>query len=210
MCAAASTLAPGFVGLLPIHEHLSGEDQRPRFLARLGQAALDDQQIQARPASCPALGTPVHDEVGQLAQAFRAFVERPQRQVRGQPFFFGHLARPLQTIDRRKRDLVLLRVFAGGFAQRFGRLLHVQHVVDNLKRQSHVFAEAGQRVQLIVVGARVDRRPSAGWPAAARRFWRDEWFPAAPRRDVCPRLPDRTPGRRSCRPRCPLRWRVPR
>ena len=33
----------GLVGLLPVDEHLAGQNQRPGFFARFGQAALDHQ-----------------------------------------------------------------------------------------------------------------------------------------------------------------------
>ena len=36
----------GLVGLLPVDQHLAGQDQRLRFLARFGEAALDHEQIQ--------------------------------------------------------------------------------------------------------------------------------------------------------------------
>ena len=87
----------------------------------------------------------------------------------GQALALGHLARPLQTIDRRERDLLLLGVLARGFPERFGRLLDVQHVVDDLKRQADMLAIAGQRAQLFIALRPRRCRPCAGWPAAARR-----------------------------------------
>ena len=57
-------------------------------------------------------------------------------------------ARLFQAVHRGKRDLLLLRVLAGRFAERFGGLLHVEHVVDDLERQADVLAEAGQRGEL--------------------------------------------------------------
>src|SRR5579863_5434210 len=101
-------------------------------------------------------GTPMHDEIRDLAQALSAFVERPQSQVRGQALFFGHLAGPLQAVDRGKRDFVLFGVLSRSFSEGFGRLLHIQNVVDNLKRQADVFPVTGQCAELVVIGARIN------------------------------------------------------
>ena len=68
------------------------------------------------------------DEIGYFAQAFCTFgpfgtrFKGPQSLVCGEPFFFGHLSRSLQAIYGRKGDLVLLRVLAGGFAERLREL----------------------------------------------------------------------------------------
>src|SRR5690348_14981711 len=69
----------------------------------------------------------------------------------------GHAPRFVESVDRGKRDLVLLRVFTRGLAERFARLLDVQNVVHDLKRQAHVLAVAGQGIELSLVRARVDR-----------------------------------------------------
>jgi len=53
-------------------------------------------------------------------------VKRTQSQVRGQPFFLGHVARPLQSVHGGEGDLVLLCVLAGRLPKRSRRLLDVQ------------------------------------------------------------------------------------
>ena len=77
--------------------------------------------------------------------------------MRGQTFLFGHGARTLQAVNRGKRDFLLLGVLAGGFPESFGRLLDVEHVIHNLERQADMLAEAGERGELGIVGARVNR-----------------------------------------------------
>src|SRR5215472_542950 len=58
--------------------------------------------------------------IRQLAQAFGAVVEGPQRQVSRDPLFLGHLVRALQPIHGRKGDLLLLRVLASRLSERLG------------------------------------------------------------------------------------------
>jgi hypothetical protein len=78
-------------------------------------------------------------------------------------FFFGHLTRSLHAIHGRESNLLLLSIFARGLAKSLRRLLHVQHVVDNLKRQAGMFAEVRKRTQLLVVAAGIDAaHPQAG------------------------------------------------
>ena len=38
-----------FVSLLPVHKDMAGEDQGTGLFARLGEAALDDQEIEPMP-----------------------------------------------------------------------------------------------------------------------------------------------------------------
>ena len=63
-----------------------------------------------------------------------------QRIVGFQAFGSRHLPRSIHAIDGRERDLLLLRILARGLAQRLGRLLYIQNVIDNLKRQPDMFA----------------------------------------------------------------------
>ena len=52
---------------------------------------------------------------------------------------------------------MLLGIFARGLAERFARFLDVQNVVHDLKRQADVLAVARNGIELLFVGARVDR-----------------------------------------------------
>src|SRR5581483_2132454 len=96
------------------------------------------------------------DEIGELAQAIGAIVERLQRGVGADALLLRHFMRAREAIDSRKGDLVLLRVFAGGFAEMLGGLLDVEDVVDDLKREADGLAVFRQRAQLRVVGTGVD------------------------------------------------------
>ena len=195
----------GLGGFLAVDQHLAGHDERLRFLARFGQAALHQQPVE--PASFMICG----GRSGRPARAGAgAFAERRQHLVGARAFLLRPCGAILQAVDRREGDLVLRRVFAGGLAQRLGGFFHVQNVVDNLKRQADVLAVAGERGDIARRRRRRRWRPCAGWLAAGRRSWRGGWFRATARRAVCLRLRDRPPGRRSCRPRCRRRWRVRR
>ena len=85
-----------------------------------------------------------------------AVPEKTERLVRQFAFLLGHGARRGESVDRGESDLLLLRVFARCFAERFGRFLHVQDVVHNLKSQADVLPVAGERGVLALVGAGIE------------------------------------------------------
>ena len=114
---------------------------------------------------------PCDSQVGQFAQAVcRATGAR-------EALLLGHFARTVDSVDGGKRDFVLRGVFAGGLAERFGGLLHVQHIVDNLEGEAYMFTEL---VKAARCRARRPRRsrPCGRWRAAELRFWRDGWIRA--------------------------------
>ena len=179
--ASASTGWPGFRGFAAIHQHLARHDQRLRFFARGGQTALHQQTVQAR----------LHDLRWTIRSA--SSCRRPARAPKAASVscarrhsIAGHAPRFLDAVDRRERDLVLLRVFARRLAQRFGGFLHVQDVVHDLKCQADVLAVAGERLVLRVARRPRRWRPGAGWRAAGRRSWRGGWIRAAARWAACP------------------------
>ena len=148
------------VALLPVHQDLAGQDQRLRLFARFGQTAVDQQLIEpdfrvtapvstarvlaaARQCVAPTRSESASSR-SRSARGRRTTVCSAQVRAGHQALLLRHFARPLDSIDGGKRDFLLLRVLARGLAQRFGRLLHVEHVVDDLKRQADMFAEARQ------------------------------------------------------------------
>src|SRR5438445_468506 len=74
---------------------------------------------------------PADDEIGQFAQARTALAKRLQGAMRGEPLMFGHLARALESVNCWESNFFLLRVLARSLAERLGRLLDVEHVVDD-------------------------------------------------------------------------------
>ena len=58
----------GLVDLLPIHAHLSGQNQRAGFFTRGDEPALDEQLVESQRRS---LGLAVHDPVGESRAAVR-------------------------------------------------------------------------------------------------------------------------------------------
>src|SRR4051812_28054363 len=99
----------------------------------------------------------MHDEVGELVKANRAISKWLQNGVRACAFLFRHAARFGETVDRRKRNLVLLCVLARRLAERLGRFFDIENVVDNLEREADVLSKAGERGISGAVRARVDR-----------------------------------------------------
>ena len=77
--------------------------------------------------------------------------------MRFEPLLLGHLARALDAVDRRKRDLLLPGILAGRLTQGFRGLLDVEHVVDNLEGQSDVLAKACEGGELLGLGGGIDR-----------------------------------------------------
>lgn len=72
--AIGCDIAACLVHPLAIDEHFTGQDQGAGFFARGHEPAFDEKLIESHGS---ALGLPVDDEIGQLAQALGAFVERP-------------------------------------------------------------------------------------------------------------------------------------
>ena len=72
----------------------------------------------------------MNDAVGQLTQAFRALAEWFEDVSRTRQLALRHGAGSFQTINGRKRDLLLLRVFARCFSERLRRLFDIQDIVD--------------------------------------------------------------------------------
>src|ERR1700722_17392726 len=106
---------------------------------------------------------PAHDQICEFAKAFGAFVKDLKSEVRFEALLFRHLSGPFDSVNGRKCDFLLLRVLAGGFAQRLRRLLDVQHVIDNLERETDVFAEPRKRAKLLLCRTRIDgAHPDAG------------------------------------------------
>ena len=101
-----------------------------------------------------------------------------------------------------KRDFLLLRILARRLAERFRRLLHVENIVDNLKREADMLAEARQRVELLRIRARINRAHADAGAQQRSGLWRDEWIRADAPSETCLRLQDRSPARRSFRPPC--------
>ena len=77
--------------------------------------------------------------------------------MRPRAFLFGHPPRFRQAVHRGKRDLLLLRVFSRGLAERFGRFLYVQNVIGNLKCPANVFTEAAKAPDVFDICARTER-----------------------------------------------------
>src|SRR5579885_1883616 len=98
----------------------------------------------------------MHHQIRQLAQPVGAVVEVAERCVRPKTLFFGHSLRPLDAVDGRECDFMLLRIFSGGLAQLLRRALHVENVVDNLEGETHMFAVASDGSQLLVVSAGIN------------------------------------------------------
>src|SRR4051794_30346030 len=87
----------------------------------------------------------------------RSLSEPRERFVSFAALFLRHAARLIQTIDRRKRDFPLGLVLTRRLAQSLGRLLNIENVVDNLKRQPGVLPVARNGGNLSFGAARTDR-----------------------------------------------------
>src|ERR1017187_5713461 len=104
-----------------------------------------------------------YNQIGQFVKPLSALAERLQHLVGALALRFRHAAGGLQAVDRRKSNLVLLRVLAGGLAERLGRLFDVQDIVHNLEGQADVLAITGKRGILRFRRARIDgAEPQAG------------------------------------------------
>jgi hypothetical protein len=66
-------------------------------------------------------------------EASRALAERSESFMGTPQFVFRHGVRSLEAIHRGERDLSLLGVLTGGFSERFGGLLDVEQIIDDLK-----------------------------------------------------------------------------
>ena len=135
----------GLLRFLAVDQHAARRESAPAPSAAIRRG-------RARPAAdrCAAwrrffMRAPLDDQIGDLAQPVARGRQRCRRRDAPHSLLLGHLARPLESVNRRERDLALLGVLAGGLAESFGRLLHVENVVDDLKRQPDMFAIAGQR-----------------------------------------------------------------
>ena len=92
--------------------------------------------------SCRSLaGLAVAGTYNRTASKGQAFAERFEDSVSALAFRFRHGAGSLKTVDCGEGDLLLLRVFARRLAERCGRLLHIENVVDNLEREAYGTAE---------------------------------------------------------------------
>ena len=121
---------------LAVDADLAGEDQRPRPLARRGEAALDEQHVEPEPVlQCVRATT-------QRAMAASwpprpARVERVERALdarsREPPRFF-------EAVDRRIGGLAGRGILAGGLAEIRRRAFDVEDVVDDLKREADALA----------------------------------------------------------------------
>ena len=111
----------------------------------------------------------------------------------------GLAARRLQAEHRHIGGLVGVQVLAGRLAQRVRFLRHVEDVVDHLEGQAERRAIVGQCLPgaWLAVGRRP--RPSARWPAAARRSCAGACRAAHVRPAACRCWPGRWPGHRPCR-----------
>src|SRR5579871_1244422 len=96
------------------------------------------------------LGLPPHNQIGELMQPHRTRPKGLEHLVSTLTFLLRHPPGSVQTIHRRKRDLMLLCVFTRSLSEHFRRLLHVQNVVDNLERQPDVLAVARNGGVLLV------------------------------------------------------------
>jgi len=149
---------PSFFGALGVDGDLARQDHRLRFLARFGEATLDEEQVEAlawgfgrHSVSCGArarrrklkiLGAAKDQEFGDGAEAVGAVTEGLQfgDGLVGQ--FAGDFVRAGQAKHCGIGGLLLGDVLACGFAQRGRRFLDVEDVVCDLERPADGFAEA--------------------------------------------------------------------
>ena len=129
---------PGLSIFWPFTRHTAGQDERLRLLARVHQPAVDQQLIEplfARRLHALRSTTRSASSCSHCPRSPNGREIRARAQAR-----LRHLLRTFESINRRERDLPLLRVLACRLAERFRGLLDVEDVVDDLKGEADMLA----------------------------------------------------------------------
>ena len=151
--ADGSICVPGLRVRLPVDADLAGEDQRARPLARRREAPFDDELIEAN-AKKPEL-------VRGMSQFDLSTIQRPicrSRESARSTRCSAAAARSRQSARHRPRRLEAVErgigrlagrgILAGGLPQVRRRAFDIQHVVDDLKRETELRGRAIDRVDL--------------------------------------------------------------
>src|SRR5216117_1579431 len=156
----SSSYAAGSYSLDPVSGLLPGRSAFPIALIRANYPANWKSLSEANWVS-PQLEFAQHDEIGKLGEPSGAALQVRQRGLR---LFAQFLGEPSRACEPERRDvgrLVVRRVLAYGLAERRGRGLLVQNVVDHLKSEADAFRVVVEARKCPGASAFEQRAPSA-------------------------------------------------
>ena len=128
----------GFLRGLAVDQDDARKNERARPLARLGQAALHEQQIEPASQTRGSVIVLLDDPRRHVGQAAVMQARRLKRAQRTLVMFGGERARRVQAVDGWVCRLARFGVFACGFPKLLRVSLDVEDVVHDLERKAQV------------------------------------------------------------------------